>query len=316
MIKHRLVRASVAVAAGMAIGLAATAIPALAGTNAPAGYTFRTLDNGNDATFNELLGINSHGKIVGYYGGGGPGNPDRGYVLSPPYGQGNYRAENFPGAAQTVVTGINDNGVTVGYFSRTNKASGVNGFAGFYLKNGVYHRVVFPTRNNASPVDDQLLGINNAGTAVGFFVDSLGDTHGYRYNIGTHKFSLIGVKGSPDVEATGINAGGTVVGYFMNASGTIAAFLRGPGGQLVTFAKGGANPTEALGINKAGVVAGTYTIGGATYGFIWQAGRGFTKVSDRHGQGSTFVNGINNAGDLVGFYIDTLGRTNGMLATP
>jgi probable HAF family extracellular repeat protein len=316
MIKHRLVRTSVAVAAGMAIGLAATAIPALADSSAPASYSFRRLDNGNDGTYNELLGINNHGKIAGFYGSGSHGDPNQGYLLTSPYGQGSYHAENFPGSAQTVVADVNDSGVTVGYFSRTNKASGVNGYNGFYLKDSVYHKVAFTTGNNSSPAVNQLTGINDAGIAVGYFVDSLGDSHAYRYNIGTHKFSRLNVQGSSNVTATGINAGGAIVGYFTNASGKVVAFLRRPSGQVVTFARPGAVATQAFGINKGGVAVGAYTIGGDTYGFTWQAGRGFRTVNDPNGVGSTVVNGINNAGDLVGFYIDAQGNTDGMLATP
>ena len=33
-------------------------------------YTFKTLDDHADPTFNQLLGINDHGKIAGYFGSG------------------------------------------------------------------------------------------------------------------------------------------------------------------------------------------------------------------------------------------------------
>src|SRR5215469_7949594 len=57
-------------------------------------YTFTTLDNQADPTFNQLLGINSHNVIAGYFGSGGIGHPNKGYLLKPPYGQGNYVNEN------------------------------------------------------------------------------------------------------------------------------------------------------------------------------------------------------------------------------
>jgi hypothetical protein len=317
MIKHRMVRVSVALTAGaVALGLAASALPALAGTSAPASYRFRKLDNGSDGTFNQLLGINDNGKVVGFYGSGAHGDPNRGYTLAPPYGQGGYRAENFPGSAQTEVSGINNSGVTVGFYSRTNKVNGDNGYIGFYLKNGSYHKVTFPTGNNASPAVNQLLGINNGGVAVGDFIDSLGDTHGYRYNINTHKFTRLNVRGSVNVTATGINAGGTIVGYFTNASGKIVGFVRRASGQVVTLSRPSAGETQAFGISKGGVVVGAYTIGGNTYGFTWQAGRGFRTVNDPNGVGSTVVTGVNSSGELVGFYIDGQGNTDGMLAAP
>ena len=85
---------------------------ASASTRSPAvTYAFRTLDNANGRSFNQLLGINNHGKIAGYYGSGAQGHPNKGYLLAPPYGQSNYRAEDVPNAAQTQVTGLNSTGV-------------------------------------------------------------------------------------------------------------------------------------------------------------------------------------------------------------
>lgn len=310
-------RVGAALVAGMAAISVATA-PAVAATaSSPAvTYTFRKLDNANDPTFNQLSGINNHGRIAGYFGAGSHGHPNKGYLLSPPYGQANYRGENFPRSAQTEVAGINDNGVTVGLFSKTNKVSLLNSFAGFYLQNGKFHKVVFPTTNNSNPSFNELLGINNSGIAVGDFADSLGNMHGYRLNINTHRFTRINVGNSANVTATGINSGGTVVGYFTNAAGKVVGFLRHSSGQVVTFAKAGADMTQAFGINKGGVVVGAYTIGNSTFGFTWSRGRGFHTINDPHGKGSTLLTGINNAGDIVGSYTDSNGNTNGLLAIP
>ena len=310
-------RVSTALVACMVV-IGVAAVPAIAATaNSPAAtYTFRKLDNAHDPTFNQLLGINNHRKIAGYYGSGAHGHPNRGYLVSPPYGQANYHPVRFPGSAQTEATGVNDNGVTVGLFSKTNRVSLLNSFAGFYRQNGTYHRVVFPTRNNSSPSFNELLGINNSGFAVGDFTDSLGNSHGYRLNINKHTFSRISIGHSASVTATGINAGGTVVGFFTNAVGNVVGFLRRPNGQVVTFAKAGADMTQAYGINKGGLVVGAYTIGNNTFGFTWSQAGGFRTVNDPNGIGSTVIAGVNNAGDLVGYYTDSHGNTNGLLAIP
>ncbi|HXP21014.1 MAG TPA: hypothetical protein VN840_15330, partial [Streptosporangiaceae bacterium] len=126
--------AAAAVAAGaLAAGLAAAG-PAVASTHAAAvSYHFRTLNSSNDETFNQLLGINSRGRIAGYFGSGAQGHKNKGYTIVPPYKQRNYRTENFPGSAQTQVTGLNDTGITVGFYSRTNKANpAANANFGFY----------------------------------------------------------------------------------------------------------------------------------------------------------------------------------------
>ena len=95
-------------------------------------YSFRTVDNAADLTFNQLLGVNNQGVIAGYFGSGAQGHPNMGYLLTP----GGYRGENFPGSAQTQVTGLNDNGVTVGFWSGMNTANQANDNFGFYATGG------------------------------------------------------------------------------------------------------------------------------------------------------------------------------------
>jgi hypothetical protein len=104
-------------------------------------YGFRTVDNAADLTFNQLLGINNEGVIAGYFGSGAQGHPNMGYLLTPA----GYRSENVPGSVQTQVTGLNDSGVTVGFWS---------------------------SMNNASMVSD-------SDVAVGFYVDGNGNTDGF-----------------------------------------------------------------------------------------------------------------------------------------
>jgi hypothetical protein len=308
-----------AVTAGLlTLGLSATAVPAaVARPKAPAAYSFRKIDNGADPSFNQLLAINSSGRIAGYFGSGLHGHPNKGYLVSRPYGPGSFTGVNFPRSAQTEVTGINDKGVVVGFFSHTNKGNpALNSDIGFYLKGGKFHKVTFPTGNVSNPPVNELLGINNAGVAVGFFFDALGQAHAYRYNTGNHKFAMLNINGSANATATSISGSGTIAGFFTNSSGRVVGFLLHPSGQIVTLSRPGADVTQALGVNVGGLVVGAYTVGSRTFGFTWQAGRGFRTVSDPNGVGSTVVNGVNNAGDLVGFYTDRNGNTNGMLAIP
>ena len=61
--------------AGIVIAGTASSVPSLAAlarqASAPhaTAYNFRTLDNAQDLTFNQLLGINDYGLIAGYFGG-------------------------------------------------------------------------------------------------------------------------------------------------------------------------------------------------------------------------------------------------------
>src|SRR5262249_33246386 len=110
------------VAATAALSSAALAtVPALAAPSAPAvHYSFKTINNANDPTFNQLLGINDAGKIAGYFGSGDKGHPNKGYTLTKPYNQVDFRNQNFPGSKQTQVTGLNNTGIQVGFFSTMN----------------------------------------------------------------------------------------------------------------------------------------------------------------------------------------------------
>jgi len=128
-----------------------------------ASYGFRTLDDNADLTFNQLLGINDEGLIAGYFGSGAQGHPNMGYELAP----GSYRGENFPGSVQTQVTGLNNNGVTVGFWSNSDNGPGKDANFGWVNVYGTFRDVNYPAGSPASPAVDQLLGVNDRDVAVG-----------------------------------------------------------------------------------------------------------------------------------------------------
>lgn len=167
------------------VSAGALAGPALAATppDGSANYSFETLNDSKDLTFNQLLGINNAGLISGYFGSGAPGHPNKGYTLSSPYGQANYANENFPGSVQTQVTGLNNKGITVGFWA---DAAGNNN--GFYAVNGkTFTLANDPQSGNASPRVDQLLGVNDSGVAVGFFNGPGGSSHAYTRTTSTRR---------------------------------------------------------------------------------------------------------------------------------
>ena len=285
-------------------------------------YAFSTLDNAQDATFNQLLGINNQGTIAGYLGSGAQGHPNKGYLLFPNYGQGNYASENFPGSVQTQVTGLNDRGVTVGFWSSMNNANMVNDNFGFWERNGKFHTADFPTNATGNPPVDQLLGVNDSDVAVGFWTDANGNNHGYQVNIDSGRYSSVTDPGAPSASLTAaaINSGGDIAGFYTNpATGNTDGFLK-TNGRFTDLAVPGASSTTALGVNDHDEVVGTYAVGSGSsavmHGFTWTPNGGFTTVDDPHGMGTTTINGVNDAGDLVGFYVDAAGNTDGFLATP
>jgi hypothetical protein len=314
--------AAAAVASGLIAGgaLAFTTTAASAATlGSGTSYRFETLNNARDLTFNQLLGINDSGVIAGYFGSGAAGHPNKGYLLLPPY-QGNYVNENFPGSVQTQVTGLNNRGVTVGFWSSMNNANQVNDNHGFVDAGGHFRTADFPTGSPATPPVDQLLGVNDNDVAVGFYTDANGNNHGYEYNIGQHRFSTVAEAGVTNLTAAAINDAGDVAGFYVNSAGTTDGFLKTHHGQFIGLAVPGAASTMALGVNNLDEVVGVYTVGSGSsaqmHGFTWTPQHGFRTVDDPHGIGTTTVNGVNDHGQLVGFYVDSAGNTDGFLATP
>jgi hypothetical protein len=299
----------------------AAASPSSSSSAQPKYYAFKTVDDPADTTFNQLLGISGKGIIAGYFGSGAAGHPNKGYRISE-RAISDFVNENFPGAVQTQVIAVNDEDLTVGFFSTMNNANNTNANAGFYRVDGSYHSVAFPTSDNANPSVNQLLGVNDSDEAVGFYTDAKGNNHGYEYSTKSHIFRTVSVsgEGATSVTAAGIDNRGDVVGFFTGTGGEQDAFLRTSGGKQTVLAYPGASMTQAFGVNDHGEVVGTYTTGSGnsalTYGFTWTAAGSFKTVSDPNGVGTTTVNGVNDEGDLVGFYTDAAGNTDGMLATP
>ena len=290
------------------------------GWHADSGWSFNKIDNQNDPTFNQLLGINNNGKIVGYFGSGAQGHPNKGYQLKLGHHFSSFRNENVPGAVQTQVIGVNDTGVTVGFWSGQNTANQMNNNFGFYTWHGRFHNVNFPAASNANPPVNQLLGVNDRDVAVGFYADASGNDHGYAYSIRGHWFARVRVPHASSVTASGINNRGDIVGFYTGRHGTVHGFARERDGNLIRLSVPGASSTMAFGINDRREVVGTYTVGSGnsakTFGFLWVPWRhGFATINDPQGSGATTLNGINNAGDLVGFYTDAAGNTDGLLVS-
>lgn len=276
-----------------------------------AAYTFTTLDDQADPTFNQLLGINNHNVISGYFGSGMSGHPNKGYILRPPYGQANYVNENFPGSAQTQVTAINNKGYTAGFWVG---GKGVN--RGFVDWNGVFTSYRDP--NTGTGTVNQLLGLNDNGIAVGFYTGSKGVNHGYKLNQATGVFTPVTPPGASNVTASAINANGDITGFYTSGMQTIGFLYKN--GQFTTFDFPGSTVTNPFGINIHDTIVGSYLDGsGVMHGFTLKTpikGATWQSIDDPNGVGSTVVNGLNDNGELVGFYTDAAGNTDGMLATP
>jgi hypothetical protein len=312
------IAATIALGAGASLAGAATASASALTPTASTTYTYQTIDNPTDLTFNQLLGINTAGTIAGYYGM----NINQGYTVVPPYGNSNFTSENFPGSVQTQVTGVNSdpNQDTSGFY-----VDGKGNQFGFVEWNGSFESFQDPSTPHITGRVNQLLGVNNAGIAVGFYADANNNDHPYVVNQATDKFRNFEIEGGVSELATGINNNNDVVGFATPADKDSFSFLINDSGakpQITTLQFPGGSDTEALGINDNNEIVGTYVDGsGVMHGFtltnpdgpqsVWQ-----TIDEPNALPGTTVVNGLNNAGDLVGFYEDTNTNTDGFLATP
>jgi hypothetical protein len=304
--------------AAVTLALAAGAALAPMSAHAAVHYTFVTLDNAADPTFNQLLGINNSGLIAGYFGSGAVGHPNKGYLLVPPYGQAEYVNENVPNSVQTQVTGLNNIGTTVGFFSNTNVGGGNDANYGFFNTggvNGTYSQVIDPHTPNVPVPVNQLLGVNNQDIAVGFYNDADGNAHGYTFNIKTLSFSQdINAPFASSTTAAAINNNGEIAGFDM--LGSVTQAFTDNKGHFTTFDVPGSSFTQFFGLNDHGIAVGDYVnAAGNTDGLLFNTlNDQWITLNDPFGVGGTTINGINDKGQLVGFYVDAAGNTNGFLA--
>jgi hypothetical protein len=279
-------------------------------------FTFSTLDNPGDPTFNQLLGINDHGTIVGYFGSTAIGHPNIGYEISPPYTK--FVSNNQPGSVQTQATGINNAGYTTGFWSDTNLGSGDANFA--FLRAPIGHNFTYVSTvdpDTASvPRVSQALGINNNNVVAGFFAGAKGVTHGFTYTLATGAYTLFSVNNA-SAAFTGINDSGMTCGAVVTAQSTYS-FTRNASGSVFTkFQVPGSKNTQLLGINNEGVAVGFYTdSNNLMHGLYYIPATGdWVRVDDPDGVQGTVINGLNNKNELVGFYTDAAGNVHGMVVT-
>ena len=278
-----------------------------------------------DPTFNQLLGINNEGTIAGYFGSGAAGHPNKGYTFTPPYTQANFHDENFAGSVQTQVTGINNKGVTVGFWANSNNANMVNSNFGFVDNNGVLSLVDDPNgvgKAGGGMTVEQLLGVNDKDKAVGFWTDANGNNHGFTYDIGSKSFAEVNITGFASTTTTAINNAGDIAGFVVGAGGNDVSFIKE--GSTIDWLTGptGAVSVQALGLNNEDQVVGSYTdAAGAMHGFLFdEQSKTYATIdatqNPMKGPGAmTVLNGINDKGQIVGFYLDANNNTDGLGVT-
>ena len=129
-------------------------------------------------------------------------------------------------------------------------------------------------------------------------------SHGFLLEDG--KFTAIEFPGATGgTVATGINAAGQVVGFYLNGSGP-HGFSRAADGTFKSIDLPGAIDSSARGINNRGDITGQYTDGtGVTRAFLLSDG--VLIPIDSPGSVATYGRGVNDRGIVVGNFIDGRG---------
>jgi hypothetical protein len=164
------------------------------------------------------------------------------------------------------------------------------------------------TLNNTATV-----GINNAGTVVGDYENTVGgaDTfHGFQLAPdGTFTTFDEGEAGvSTGIQA--INDNGDIAGDFGSSVQPSQGFLLPKGGKLVTFGVPGL-ATFPQAMNNSDTVVGVYQDASGNYHSFMRTVDGTLTTFDFPRAVSTHAEGINNFGTIDGYFTDTAGKTHG-----
>lgn len=265
-------------------------------------YVFHSIASPGDPNFTQLLGINNSSVIAGYYGDGTV-VANHGFTLVVPTNT--YTPENVSGATQTQVIGINNVGWTDGFFvdamgvthgftyngsfttvdapgTAFNQLLGINdgltavGYSSLDPAGMTLQRSYSETGGAFTYLDgflpmgtanNQAVGVNNGGLVVGFYVDSMGATHGYLLNAMT--LTTLNYPGAVSTSAFGINNAGWIVGIYTDASNVQHGFVYNGSSWFSVDDPNGVGTTTINGLNDLGQLVGFYVNGtGQTIGFL------------------------------------------------
>jgi hypothetical protein len=185
------------------------------------------------------FGISDKGQVVGQYTNAQGQTP--GFYLP------NLKSQavpiNAPSGPNAVnAQGINNFGLIVGFYVGTDGQD--HGFIANLAD--IHNKVLIGTpvadpvipavagEAGATFVFSQLLGVNDAGIAVGYYGDSTTSQHGFLYNTNTGKYTFLddpSVKFNGGVEVTqitGITDSGELTGFYSDVNGAFHAFTACP----------------------------------------------------------------------------------------
>ncbi len=176
------------------------------------------------------------------------------------------------------------------------------------------HLYNFTSVDYPGATDTRLFGTNAHNDAVGAYLDSAGNSHGFQLKASA--FTTLEPPGAVLSQARSINDTGTVAGWYQEQSGAMHGFVF-QNGQFTSFDVPGAVHSQGLGINNRGDIVGAYDTGdiNTSLGFVWRNGRFTPFEVPGSAPGTTGAFGINDEGQIVGNYSDAQGNSYGFLRT-
>jgi len=195
----------------------------------------------------QFLGLNDEGQVAGFFTTDAQGDTAS-FIYSTETGS--FSAVKIAGATSITATDINDKGEISGYYTK----GGVS--AGFLDTNGKIVTLAGP----AGASDVQVLGLNNAGLAVGSYEDSKSVTHGFVYNSTDGTYTTVDDPNAHGLTVVnGINDLDQLVGFYEDAHANFH-------GMLVTLQTLGANDLVPGNTGNAAPTTLDTTLGGPTLG--------------------------------------------------
>lgn len=191
----------------------------------------------------------------------------------------------------TIPNDINNDGQVVGL-----EFSYPRGWQGF-----VYDTAT-GVRTDVDIENSRLQAINDAGLAVGSYVDRNAVTHGFVDDTRTGTITTLDIPGGTNVIPLDLDEAGDVAGDYTDASGHHNGFVRHPDGAVDVVHVPGSSKTFVDTINDEGQIAGTYHQGTTDHLFVEDlATKTFTTldVPDAIGIG---VRNITDTGVVLGVF--------------
>ncbi|HZI57040.1 MAG TPA: hypothetical protein VFF39_09710 [Verrucomicrobiae bacterium] len=197
--------------------------------------------------------INNAGEITGSYS---DGVRFHGFTLE----RGVFTTVDFPGAAFTNISDLNDRGDLVGLYLDTS-----GGFHGFTLDKNGFTSFDDPAATFPSP-STQAFGINNRKVVNGDSVDANGNSNAFVLAHGV--FHSVNVPGAVSTALLGLNDSNDQVGNYIDQAGVTHGFLQ-RGDHFTTFDFPGVSTTLPFQINDPGTIVGLFIDNqGAIHSFL------------------------------------------------